>query len=91
MVNFGPLPAEIDPVVWGTPANINGFRILAALLHGTLVVGVEERAPPIYGRVAITLGVELLVLQPTYITIPRTVRKSVFGFTLLCPRKQRSE
>jgi len=21
MVNFGPLAAEIDPVVWGTPAN----------------------------------------------------------------------
>jgi len=39
MVNFGPLAAEIGPVVWvwGTPANFNGFRILAALgqLHGT--------------------------------------------------------
>ena len=34
MVNFGPLAAEIDPVVWGTPANFNGFRVLAALLHG---------------------------------------------------------
>ena len=33
MVNFGPLAAEIDPVVWGTPANFNGFRVLAALLH----------------------------------------------------------
>jgi len=32
-VNFGPLPAEIDPVAWGTPANFNGFRVLAALLH----------------------------------------------------------
>ena len=26
--------------VWGTPANFNGFRFLAALLHGTLVVGI---------------------------------------------------
>ena len=34
MVNFGLLTAEIDPVVWGTPANFNGFRVLAALLHG---------------------------------------------------------
>jgi len=34
MVNFGPLAAEIDPVVWGTPANFNGLRVLAALLHG---------------------------------------------------------
>ena len=33
MVNFGPLAAEIDLVVWGTPANFNGFRVLAALLH----------------------------------------------------------
>jgi len=33
MVNFGPLPAEIVSLVWGTPANFNGFRFLAALLH----------------------------------------------------------
>jgi len=33
MVNFSPLAAEIDAVVWGTPANFNGFRVLAALLH----------------------------------------------------------
>jgi len=32
-----PLAAEIDPVVWGTPAKFNGFRVLAALLHGTRV------------------------------------------------------
>jgi len=42
MVNFGPLAAKIDPVVWGTPANFNWLRILAALLHGTLVVGVSQ-------------------------------------------------
>jgi len=34
MVNFGPLTAEIDSGVWGTPANFNWFRVLAALLHG---------------------------------------------------------
>ena len=33
MANFGPLAAEIDPVVGGTAANFNGFRVLAALLH----------------------------------------------------------
>jgi len=33
MANFGPLAAEIDSV-WGTPTNFNGFRVLAALLHG---------------------------------------------------------
>jgi len=42
MVNFGPLMAETGSGVWGTPANFNGFRILAALLHGTLVVGVSQ-------------------------------------------------
>jgi len=42
MVNFGPLAAEIISLVWGTPGNFNGFRVLAALLHGTLVVGVSQ-------------------------------------------------
>ena len=44
MVNFGPLAAEIVSLVWGTPANFNRFRVLAALLHGTLVVGVSQTA-----------------------------------------------
>jgi len=34
MVNFSLLAAEIDPVVWGTPANFNGFCVFAALLYG---------------------------------------------------------
>jgi len=42
MVNFGPLTVEIGSGVWDTPANFNGFRVLAALLHGTLVVGVSQ-------------------------------------------------
>jgi len=42
MANLGSLEAEIGPVVWSTPANFNGFRVLAALLHGTLVVGVSQ-------------------------------------------------
>jgi len=42
MVNFGLLTAEICWQVWGTPANFNGFRVLAVLLHGTLVVGVSQ-------------------------------------------------
>ena len=42
MVNFGPLAAEIVSLVWGTPATFNGFRVLAALLHGTLVVGISQ-------------------------------------------------
>jgi len=42
IVNFGLLAAEIVSLVWGTRANFNGFRVLAALLHGTLVVDVSE-------------------------------------------------
>jgi len=65
MANFGSLAAEIGPVAWGTPANFNGFRVLVALLHGSQVVGwasaklcgVEQRAPPMFGRATITLGI----------------------------------
>jgi len=39
---LGRLAADIGPVVWGTPDNFNGFRVLAALLHGTPVVGVSQ-------------------------------------------------
>jgi len=42
MVNFGTLVAEIGPVVWSTPADFNGFRIFAALLHGSQVVSVSQ-------------------------------------------------
>jgi len=42
MVNFGLLTAEIGSGVWGTPANFNGFRVLAALLRGSQVVSVSE-------------------------------------------------
>jgi len=42
MVNFGLLTAEICWRVWDTPANFNRFRVLAASLHGTLVVGVSQ-------------------------------------------------
>jgi len=55
--------AEIGLPVWGTPAHFNGFRVLAALLHGSQVVtrqpncGVEQRAPPMFGRATIMLGI----------------------------------
>jgi len=39
MVNLGPLAGE---VVWGTPASFSGFRILAALLHDTPVLGISQ-------------------------------------------------
>jgi len=36
------ITAEIGSLVWSTPANFNGFRVSATLLHGTLGVGVSE-------------------------------------------------
>jgi len=56
MVNFGPLAAEIISLVWGTPRNVNGFGVLAALLHGTLVVGVSQTAAFNRGRHLYTAG-----------------------------------
>jgi len=50
MVNFGPLAAEIVSLVWGTQGNLNGYHVLAALLHGTLVVGVSQTAALNRGR-----------------------------------------
>jgi len=41
MVNFE-LAAEMGSGVWGITASCNGFRVLAALLHGTLAVGVSQ-------------------------------------------------
>ena len=64
MVNFGPLAAEIVSLVWGTPGNFNEFHVLAALLNARYSssgrqpnCGVEQRAPPIFGRAAITMGI----------------------------------
>jgi len=65
MVNFGLLTAQICWRVCGTPANFNGFRVLAALLHCTPAVGVsqtlqrwtEGAMAPIFGKAAITLGI----------------------------------
>ena len=42
MLNFSPLAAEIGLPVLGIPANFNGFRLLAGLLHGSQVVSVSQ-------------------------------------------------
>ena len=68
MVNFGPLAAKIGPVVWGTLQISTGFafwqRYCTALQYWASVrlCGVEQRAPPIFGRAVITLGIGLYIL-----------------------------
>jgi len=42
MVNVAPLTAKICWRVWGTPANFNGFRILALLLHWRCSMDVNQ-------------------------------------------------
>jgi len=59
---LGLLAAEVVSLVCGTPANVNGFRVLAALLHGTSSgcqpnCGIEQRVPSICDRAAITFGI----------------------------------
>ena len=58
-VNFGPLAAEIRWRVWGTPANFNGFSVIARHFSSGRQpnCGVEQRAPPIFGRAPITMGI----------------------------------
>jgi len=77
MVNFSLLTAEICWRVWGTPANFNGFRVLAALLHGTLVVGVSQAAALNRGRHLYLAGrpsrwalAHILVSAVILITVP---------------------
>ena len=58
MVNFGLLAAEIVSLVWGTPANFNGFGSVTAR-HSSSGrqpnCGIQQRASPIFGRAAIRL------------------------------------
>jgi len=80
MVNFGhALAAEICWRVWGTPANFNGFRVLAALLHGTPVLGVSQTAALNRGRHLYSAGrpshwasAHILVIKD--LTLPAKVR-----------------
>jgi len=44
MMNLGPLTAEIGSGVWGTPANFNGFRLLASLLQRRRSTEVNQTA-----------------------------------------------
>ena len=64
-----PLAAEILSLVWGTPGNFNGFRVLAALLHGTLVVGVSETASLNRGRHLYLAGRHHVGHWPTFLVV----------------------
>ena len=86
--------AEIDPVVWGTTANFNGLaswqRYCTARQYWTSakLCGVDQRAPPIFGRATIMLGIcphsSLICVLPLWrINVPITV-SLVYRSSLFC-------
>ena len=82
MVNFGPLTAEIVSLVWGTPANFNGFRVMPSLLQRRRSL---TGGQPIFARClaiswAGTLYIHFLGLLPPDGILPRakfTLRPSL--------------
>ena len=72
MVNFGLLTAEIGSRVWGTHANFNGFRVLAALLHGILVMAALCNRGAI-----IFLPCSFFLLSSSSIFFPRLISEAV--------------
>jgi len=79
MANFGSLKAEIGSRVWGTSANFNRFRVYAALLQGTLVVGVSQTLPRwTEGAIYIRQGGHHIVHWPIFYTVNHKKRGSLF-------------
>jgi len=61
-------------VVWGTPANFNGFRILAVLLHGSQVVSVRQTLRRwTEGATYVRQGDHHVELWPTFLVVLRTI------------------
>ena len=89
MVNFGPLAAEILSLVWGTQVISTGFASLAALLHGSLVVGVSQTAALNRGRNLYSAGRPsrwAFAHISSFITfcVSRRLRKMYCGHARLC-------
>jgi len=85
MVNFGSLAAEIVSLVWGTPANFNWFRVLAALLHGTLGVGVSQTLRrSTEGATYIRRGCHHVEHWPTFLVV--IIARHMFSSLALLPR-----
>jgi len=60
---YGELRPTSVSLVWGTAGNFNGFRVFGSVTARQSSsgrqpnCGVEQKAPPIFGRAAITLGI----------------------------------
>jgi len=84
MAKFKPPATEMGSVVWGIPANFNGFRVLAALLHGTPVFGVRTEGATYIRQGGHHVGhqprrpsrwasAHILVIYETIIVAPKTL------------------
>jgi len=71
MVNFGPLTAEIDSGVWGTPANFNGFRVLALLLQRRRSTQVNQTLHDVWPSPALVDYIHYWGLLPPNGILPR--------------------
>ena len=91
MGNFSPLTAEIGSGVWGSPANFIGFVVLAALLHGTLVVGVSQTLRRwTEGATYIRQGDHHVGHWPTFLVVQLLCYVLVVYFVGICKQKRRS-
>jgi len=72
MVNFGPLGAEIVLLVWGTPANFNGLRVLVLLLQRRPSTEANQTLHDVWPAVswAGTLYIHVLEFLPHYGILP---------------------
>jgi len=87
IVNFGPLAAEIGLPVWGTPANFNGFHVLAALLHGSQVVSVSQTLLRwTEGTTCVRQGDHHVGLWPTFLVFILILPKLMSGLLKLSHR-----
>jgi len=67
MVTFAPLTADIGLRVLDTPANLNGFRVLASLLHRLRSTEVKQT---LHDVCASTLYIHFLGLLPSNGILP---------------------
>ena len=70
MVIIGPLTAKICWRVWGTPANFNGFRVFASLLHRRRSTEVNQTLHDVWPSSALVYYSFLGALAPNYGILP---------------------
>jgi len=76
----GPLAAEIGSLVWGTPANFYGLRVLALLLQWSSLNGSQPHfAPCLAISYACTLYIHFWRLLPSVVTVSKYFLSVGFG------------